>query len=68
MTKYNSPCLDCPNKGCGAYHSTCPDYQAFKEYRAEIETRKRADKPENRDWIPHPTFMKRGRSTFKERK
>ncbi len=26
-----SPCKNCPNKGCGSYHSQCEDYLKFKE-------------------------------------
>lgn len=29
MSAKSNCCLDCPRKGCGAYHSQCPDYQEF---------------------------------------
>lgn len=29
-------CQNCPNKGCGAYHDVCPDYQAEKAERERI--------------------------------
>ena len=35
-----APCRDCPRKGCGSYHSECPEYQAFQKERAEV-----------RDWL-----------------
>lgn len=25
-----APCKDCPQKGCGAYHSECKKYAAYK--------------------------------------
>jgi len=31
MTKLNSPCLECPNKGCGSYHSKCEKYIDFRK-------------------------------------
>ena len=31
-----NPCIDCPKKGCGAYHDICPEHQAMKQERAEI--------------------------------
>lgn len=27
----DAPCIDCENKGCGAYHSKCPAYLEFKQ-------------------------------------
>ena len=24
-----SPCINCPKKGCGAYHDVCPKYQEY---------------------------------------
>ena len=29
MKKGPPPCIKCDNKGCGAYHDICPDYQAW---------------------------------------
>lgn len=29
MKKGPAPCIDCPKKGCGAYHDICPDYQEW---------------------------------------
>lgn len=31
-----NPCIDCPKKGCGAYHDICPEHQAMKREREEI--------------------------------
>ena len=27
----NAPCKNCPNKGCGSYHSQCEKYIAFQK-------------------------------------
>lgn len=36
-----APCMDCPERGCGAKHDTCERYQAFVAERArEREERK----------------------------
>lgn len=26
----SAPCVDCPRKGCGAYHDQCPEFQQYK--------------------------------------
>lgn len=32
------PCKDCPNKGCGVYHSKCEKYLKWKEeYQKDME-------------------------------
>lgn len=31
-----SPCKNCPDKGCGAYHCECGRYMAFVEAREKI--------------------------------
>ena len=31
-----APCMDCPNKGCGAYHNECPEYLSWKN---ELDTK-----------------------------
>ena len=29
-----APCIDCPERGCGAYHDQC---KIYKQYKAEAE-------------------------------
>lgn len=31
------PCKNCPNKGCGTYHSQCEPYQAAIKRQREIK-------------------------------
>ena len=42
MIKPESPCRDCPLKGCGPYHSTCPSFTQFQDeldsYNTVIKT------------------------------
>lgn len=40
-----NPCKDCPNKGCGAYHSQCEKYTAWKS-GVESDREKRLKKLE----------------------
>lgn len=35
-----NPCKDCPDKGCGAYHSICKYYIAWAKGREEDRKRK----------------------------
>lgn len=63
-----SPCADCPRKGCGVYHDTCPEYQEWvKPFRAEYRRR-------NQDGqLKTYTFeamkrMKRSKSKFERNK
>lgn len=37
------PCRDCNNKGCGAYHDVCTEYQEFRKYRDDRRTNKLKD-------------------------
>lgn len=48
ISPYSAPCGDCPEKGCGAKHTTCEAYIAFrasvdeyKKNKAESAERKR---------------------------
>lgn len=43
------PCSECENKGCGAYHDKCEEYQAYKEERKKI-TKKLTDKAIMEGW------------------
>lgn len=40
MPQKQSPCNDCPNKGCGKFHSQCDKYLAYTA-ELEIERQKR---------------------------
>ena len=31
ISPYSAPCKDCPEKGCGAKHTTCEAYIAFRK-------------------------------------
>lgn len=33
-----NPCKDCLNKGYGAYHDACEQYQAFKKKQALLKS------------------------------
>lgn len=37
------PCDGCPKAGCGSHHDVCPDYIAFKEWKAEVNKQKAKD-------------------------
>lgn len=37
----DSPCMHCPDKGCGAYHNQCPDYL---KWRKELDERNEAER------------------------
>lgn len=40
MKQINCPCKFCANKGCGAYHDKCENYQQFRaEKEKEYEER-----------------------------
>lgn len=36
-----APCKDCPNKGCGYYHSQCEQYIAFQKECEEARKARR---------------------------
>lgn len=40
----NTPCKDCPNKGCGVYHDECKEYQAWITKNAEIKAKTKGEK------------------------
>ncbi len=45
---FESPCKDCQNKGCGAYHDECPEYQEYKiKHEQEKEEIRMKNKAEN---------------------
>lgn len=41
MVKPMSPCKECEKSGCGAYHSKCPGYLAFREAIEEYREERR---------------------------
>lgn len=55
MKKGPSPCIDCPKKGCGAYHDICPEYQAWANDEVKIT------KPMSRAYIPTSVWKSRGK-------
>jgi len=43
------PCKECENKGCGAFHDTCPEYVSWKRDKAEFDEQVRKQKEEFMD-------------------
>ena len=35
-----APCVDCENKGCGAYHDKCELYLAFRDEQRQLQEKK----------------------------
>lgn len=53
------PCKECPNAGCGAYHSQCEKYTAWK-----------AEQEKEKKWLRKMTFSitsKAAERAFRER-
>lgn len=50
-----APCKDCPDKGCGARHSTCEKYLQFRK-----ECEKQYEK-NSRNVFYQPKYNKEGR-------
>ena len=64
-----NPCRNCPDKGCGAYHDICPEYNKWK--REEEEKRKRIKEGKmyhGREYIRDSAFKCRTHGAFKSNK
>lgn len=38
------PCKECPNRGCGVFHSECEKYLEWKTYADELNKKIRKEK------------------------
>lgn len=61
-----NPCLECPRKGCGAYHDVCVDYNERKSQEAQKREQIKAwRKRDARDYIRSSTYKSRTHGAFK---
>lgn len=50
MMNVKFPCKDCPNKGCGSFHSQCEPYQEAMKRNEELKAERDKNR-ETRDYV-----------------
>ena len=64
-----SPCKECNNKGCGAFHDKCEPYQEFVAERKRLQEIKRNSKRTRRDeYLQKATYKSRIGHVFRSRR
>lgn len=68
-----TPCKNCPRKGCGSYHDSCPEYQDYVEKRGNykdrleqtkindtlIDLKRNVSRPGNSPGLTHKDYSRR---------